>query len=104
MEMDDELGKRIRHRKFVVHNQAWWQMVTGTYDEQGDIEQHQQEQEMQYAGGPYHGYGDAVSDDEGDLDGMMMGDDGDYSMDAYGDTGYLNAGGAPYYDEDDDGL
>merc|ERR1719324_961821 len=34
MEMDDELGKRIRHRKFVVHNQAWWQMVTGGYEEE----------------------------------------------------------------------
>jgi len=102
MEMDDELGKRIRHRKFVVHNQNWWQMVTGGYDESQDeaMAHHNQEQELTYAGGPYQGYGDSDEDDMGDELGMM-GDDGDYSMDAYGDTGYLN-GGQPYYGDDPD--
>jgi len=100
MEMDDELGKRIRHRKFVVHNQQWWQMVTGTYEEEGMEQQGMTEQEMPYAGGPYmdQGYGDSDGDEP--YDEMDMGE-GEYSMDAYGDTGYLN-GAQGYYGDDPD--
>jgi len=93
MEMDDELGQRIRHRKFTVHNQQWMQMVNGDYQEQMAYEGQMQEQQG-YTGGPYQGYGE--SDGEDDDMGMMM-EEGDYSMDAYGDTGYLNQGYA--YDQ-----
>jgi len=93
MEMDDELGQRIRHRKFTVHNQQWMQMVNGDYQEQMAYEGQMQEQQG-YTGGPYQGYGE--SDGEDDDMGMMR-EEGDYSMDAYGDTGYLNQGYA--YDQ-----
>lgn len=103
MEMDDELGKRIRHRKFVVHNQTWWQMATGGYEEQ--LDHSQMQEEHQYQAGPYQGYGDSEGeDDEMGMMGMM--EDGDYSMDAYGDTGYLAQGfghdGQQYYGDDSD--
>jgi len=105
MEMDDELGKRIRHRKFVVHNQAWWEMVTGGYQEQHDQGQMPMEQHQEmYAGGPYQGYADDPNGySDGEDDGLMMMEEGDYSMDAYGETGYLNQGyqqNQQYYGED----
>merc|ERR1711998_645754 len=90
MEMDDDLGKRIRHRKFTVHNQAWWQMVTGGYEEQMD-EMPMQDQQA-YMGGPYQGYSYQGDSEEEDDDMMMMDDDGTGTMDAYGDTGYLHRG------------
>merc|ERR1712094_57972 len=103
MEMDDELGKRIRHRKFVVHNQEWWQKVTGGYEEQAD-ELPMQEQQA-YTGGPYQGYSYQGDSEEEDYDIMMMDDDGTGTMDAYGDTGYLHQGyqqnGAYYADDPD---
>ena len=63
----------------------------------------EQHQEM-YAGGPYQGYADDPNGySDGEDDGLMMMEEGDYSMDAYGETGYLNQGyqqNQQYYGED----
>ena len=46
--------------------------------------------------GPYQGYDEKEDDDE-DMDMVPGHHDGDYSMDAYGDTGYA---GQQYYQQD----
>ena len=75
-------------------------MVTGEYQEQGQEQEQYQGQEQHYAGGPYQGYGgDSDGEEMGDEMMGMMPEDGDYSMDAYGDTGYLQGAGG-YYDDD----
>jgi len=101
--MDDDLGKRIRHRKFTVHNQAWLQIVDEGYAEQVAYPDEQPCFEGDVSGPYRDSYGEGYDESDGEEDDMgMMEGDGDYSMDAYGETGFLNQ---QYYgDPDLDGL
>ena len=71
------------------------EMVNGDYQEQMVHGGMEQQGYYDPGVGPYQGYGE--SDGEDDDMGMMHMEDGDYSMDAYGDTGYLNQ---QYFNDD----
>lgn len=45
MELDDHLGKQIRHRKFAVHNEKWLSLVDGAESPNGAYDYEEQEQE-----------------------------------------------------------
>eukprot|EP00656_Telonema_subtile_P049943 TRINITY_DN6335_c0_g1_i2.p1 TRINITY_DN6335_c0_g1~~TRINITY_DN6335_c0_g1_i2.p1 ORF type:complete len:692 (-),score=245.79 TRINITY_DN6335_c0_g1_i2:174-2249(-) len=90
MELDDDLGKQIRHRKFAVHNEKWLSLVDGVepedtsydYDQQdpdgfepsGDDEylDGQQEGEFMMGGGKYSEEDEQFDQDIGDFDNYYV--------------------------------
>eukprot|EP00658_Telonema_sp_P-2_P036418 TRINITY_DN26354_c0_g1_i3.p1 TRINITY_DN26354_c0_g1~~TRINITY_DN26354_c0_g1_i3.p1 ORF type:complete len:233 (+),score=74.01 TRINITY_DN26354_c0_g1_i3:177-875(+) len=95
MELDDDLGKQIRHRKFAVHNEKWLSLVDGglpDYDDQqaggymeeggGYMQEDQQEYIMDNEQNPGYMMGAGYSDEDNEAD---VGDFDNYFMDGQDD-------------------
>jgi len=87
MELDDDLGKQIRHRKFAVHNEKWLALVDSASQDQFG------------ANSGYDQYADEQYEDmQPDADGEYM---MDQMTDQIGPDGYMMGSGLRYSDDDE---